>query len=48
LGKSGKLIKTMMGRVRRNKFILFSVLALIFLVIIIIVGVYFAKKNKSA
>jgi hypothetical protein len=48
LGKSGKLIKTMMGRIRRNKFVLFSVLAVIFLVIIIIAGVHFAKKKQGA
>ena len=47
LGKSGKLVKTMMGRIRRNKFILFSVLAIIFLVVIIIMGIHFAKKKSS-
>lgn len=47
LGKSGKLIKTMMGRIRRNKFVLFSVLALIFLVVIIIMGIYFSKRKQS-
>jgi len=47
LGKSGKLVKTMMGRIRRNKFILFSILAAIFLVIIIIMGIHFAKKKSS-
>ena len=44
LGKSTKLIKTMMGRIRRNKFVLFSVLGLIFLVILIILGVHFSRK----
>lgn len=47
LGKSGKLIKTMMGRIQRNKFILLSVVGLIFLVIIIIMGVHFAKKKEQ-
>ena len=44
LGKSNKLIKTMMGRIRRNKFVLFAVLGVIFLVVIIILGVHFSKK----
>lgn len=48
LGKSGKLVKTMLGRIRRNKFVLFSVLGVIFLVVIIIMGVYFAKKKSQA
>ena len=43
LGKSSKLVKTMMGRIRRNKFVLFSVLGLIFLVVLIILGVHFSK-----
>jgi vesicle transport through interaction with t-SNAREs protein 1 len=47
LGKSGKLIKTMMGRIRRNKFVLCSVIGLIFLVVIIIMGVHFAKKKQQ-
>ena len=47
LSKSGKLVKTMMGRIQRNKFILFSILGLIFLVIIIIMGVHFAKKKSQ-
>lgn len=47
LGKSGKLVGTMMNRIRRNKFVLFSVLAVIFLVIIIIAGVHFAKKKSQ-
>ena len=47
LGKSGKLAKSMLNRIRKNKFILFSVLGLIFLVVIIILGIHFSK-NKSA
>lgn len=47
LGKSGKLVGTMMNRIRRNKFVLFSVLAVIFLVIIIVAGVHFAKKKSQ-
>ena len=43
LSKSNKLIKTMMGRIRRNKFVLFSVLGLIFLIVLIILGVHFSK-----
>ncbi len=46
LGRSGKLIKTMMGRIRRNKFVLASVIGVIFLVIIIIMGVHFARKKQ--
>lgn len=45
LGKSTKLIKTMFARIRKNKFVLIAVLSLIFLVIIIIMGVQFAKKK---
>jgi t-SNARE complex subunit (syntaxin) len=48
LTKSGKLVRTMMNRIRKNKFILFSVLGVIFLVILIIVGVHFSKKNQTA
>ena len=44
LAKSGKLAKSMLNRIRKNKFILFSILGLIFLVIIIILGVKFSKK----
>lgn len=44
LTQSLKIIKTMLGRVRRNKFILFAVLAVIFLIIIIVLGVHFSKK----
>ena len=47
LGKSGKLAKQMLNRIRKNKFILFSILGLIFLVVIIILGIHFSK-NKSA
>ena len=43
--KSGKVIRTMMNRVRKNKFILFSVLGVIFLVFIIIMGIHFSKSN---
>ncbi len=46
LGKSGKLIRTMMNRIRKNKFILFSILGLIFLVVIIILGVHFSKSKQ--
>lgn len=46
LGRSGKLIKIMMGRIRRNKFILASVIGMIFLIIMIILGVHFAKKKQ--
>jgi uncharacterized membrane protein YhaH (DUF805 family) len=38
----------MMGRIRRNKFVLFSVLGVIFLVVIILMGVHFAKKKAQA
>ena len=47
LGKSGKLVKTMMGRIQRNKFILFAVLGLIFLVIIIIMAFTLGKRSKD-
>lgn len=47
MGKSGKLVKTMMNRIRKNKFILFSILGLIFLVIIILAGIHFSKKNQG-
>jgi vesicle transport through interaction with t-SNAREs protein 1 len=46
LTKSGKIVRTMMNRIRKNKFILFSVLGLIFLVILIILGVHFSKNNQ--
>jgi len=45
LGKSGKIVRTMMNRIRKNKFILFSVLGLIFLVIIILAGIHFSKQQ---
>jgi hypothetical protein len=45
LSHSGQLVGTMMMRIRRNKFILFSVLGLIFLVAIIILGVYFSRRK---
>jgi vesicle transport through interaction with t-SNAREs 1 len=47
LTKSGKVVRTMMNRIRKNKFILFSILGLIFLVIIIILGVHFSKQNTN-
>jgi hypothetical protein len=46
LGKSGKIVRTMMNRIRKNKFILFSVLGLIFLVIIILAGIHFSKQQQ--
>ena len=45
LGKSGKLAKSMLNRIRKNKFILFSILGIIFLVVIIILGIHFSKKQ---
>jgi t-SNARE complex subunit (syntaxin) len=45
LTKSGKIVKTMMNRIRKNKFILFSVVGLIFLVIIIVIGVKVSKSK---
>ena len=47
LTKSSKLAKNMMNRIRKNKFILFSVLGLIFLVVIIILGIHFSKNNDA-
>jgi len=47
LAHSGQLVSTMMMRIRRNKFILFSILGVIFLVAVIILGVYFSRRNKS-
>lgn len=47
LVKSGKIVKTMMNRIRKNKFILFSVAGLIFLVIIIVIGVKVSKSKQS-
>ena len=47
LTKSSKLAKNMLNRIRKNKFILFSVLGLIFLVVIIILGIHFSKKNNA-
>jgi len=47
LTKSGKIVKTMMNRIRKNKFILFSVAGLIFLVIIIVIGVKVAKSKQE-
>ena len=46
LAKSGKLAKSMLNRIRKNKFILFSVLGLIFLVVIIIMGIHFSKNSN--
>lgn len=48
LGKSSKLVKTMFARIRKNKFILTAILSLIFLIIIIIMGVHFAKKKGQS
>jgi len=47
LTKSGKIVKTMMNRIRKNKFVLFSVAGLIFLVIIIVIGVKVAKSRQE-
>ena len=47
LTKSGKIVKTMMNRIRKNKFVLFSVAVLIFLVIIIVIGVKVAKSRQE-
>jgi hypothetical protein len=47
LTKGEKKIKKMMMRIRKNKFILFAVLAGIFLVIIIILGIYFGGKSQQ-
>lgn len=47
LTKSGKIVRTMMNRIRKNKFILFSILGVIFLVVIILMGMHFAKKNEA-
>jgi hypothetical protein len=44
--KSGKIVKIMMNRIRKNKFILFSVAGLIFLIIIIIIGVKVSKSKQ--
>ena len=47
LTKSGKIVKTMMNRIRKNKFVLFSVAGLIFFVIIIVIGVKVAKSRQE-
>jgi len=47
LVKSGKIVQTMMNRIRKNKFILFSIAGLIFLIVIIIVGVKVSKSKQE-
>ncbi len=37
----------MMNRIRRNKFVLMSVLGIIFLVVIIILGIHFSKQKQQ-
>ncbi len=43
LTSSEKKVKRMMGRIRKNKFVLSSVVAVIFLVVIIILAIHFSK-----
>ena len=46
--KSGRIVKTMLNRIRKNKFVLFSIGGLIFLIVIIIIGVKVAKSKQGA
>lgn len=48
LDRSGKLVRTMMNRIRRNKFVLMSVLGIIFLIILIILGIHFSKQKSQS
>lgn len=47
LTKSEKVVKSMMNRIRKNKFVLCSVVAVILLIIIIIIGVKVAKRQQE-
>ena len=47
LDRSGKLIRSMMNTIRRNKFLLLSVIGLILLVILIILALNLSKDKAS-